>query len=156
MMAFHFTQADMMPLIHKAVGEMEPLALARKIGLRAENHEPLPLVKMDRERILQVLRNLLGNAVKYSFEGGEVKISACREDGKLKVSVTDTGPGIPRKDLVAIFEKYQRGPRGHSESTKGTGLGLAIVKQVISAHGGTVWAESEPGQGSSFIFVLPA
>ena len=156
MMVFHFTQADVMPLIHKAVGEIEPLALAKKIRLRAENHEPLPLVKMDRERILQVLRNFLGNAVKYSFEGGEVRISARREDGKLKVSVSDTGPGIPKEDLAAIFEKYQQGPRGHSESAKGTGLGLAIVKQIISAHGGTVWAESEPGQGTSFIFVLPA
>jgi two-component system sensor histidine kinase GlrK len=155
MMVFHFTQVDINPLIKKVIGEIEPLAMVKKIRLQVKNHEALPLVKMDREKILQVLRNLLGNAVKYSFEGGEVRISAFRENGKMKVSVSDTGPGIPKANLATIFEKFQQGPRENSRLGKGTGLGLAIAKQIISAHGGEIWAESEPGQGSSFIFMLP-
>ena len=155
MMVFNFTKDDITPLIHKAAGEIEPLAMAKKIHLQVENYERLPLVKMDRERILQVLRNLLGNAVKFTPEGGEVRISAHREDGRVKVSVKDTGPGIPAENLTTIFEKFQQGPLKKSKEMKGTGLGLALVKQIITAHGGKVWAESEPGQGSSFIFVLP-
>lgn len=155
MMIFHFTQADMSTLVQKVVGEIEPLAMVKKIRLRVENQEQLPLVKMDRERILQVLRNLLGNAVKFSLEGGEVKITACRENGRMKVSVRDTGPGIPKENLATIFEKFRQAPQQNSGAGKGTGLGLAIVKQIIAAHGGEVWAESEPGRGSSFIFVLP-
>jgi two-component system sensor histidine kinase GlrK len=155
MMIFHFTQADIIPLIQKVAGEMEPLAMAKKIRLQVENQEPLPPVKMDRERILQVLRNFLGNAVKFSLEGGEVRISTRRENGKMKVSVHDTGPGIPRENLGTIFEKFRQGPHENSATGKGTGLGLAIAKQIIAAHGGDIWAESELGQGSSFIFVLP-
>ncbi len=155
MMVFHFTQAEISPLIQKVIGEIEPLAMAKKIRLQVGNHDRLPLVKIDREKILQVLRNLLGNAVKFSFEGGEVRISACRENGKMKVAVSDTGPGIPKANLAAIFEKFQQGPRENSVPGKGTGLGLAIAKQIITAHGGEIWAESEPGRGSSFIFVLP-
>jgi two-component system sensor histidine kinase GlrK len=156
MMVFNYTQVSITPLIQKAVGEIEPLAMAKKIQLQVENHENLPVVKMDRERILQVLRNFLGNAVKFTFEGGIVKISACPEEGNLKVTVSDTGPGIPEENLAIIFDKFQQGSPGAPKHTKGTGLGLAIVKQIITAHGGKVWAESKPGQGSSFIFVLPA
>ena len=155
MMAFHFARADIRPLIQKVAGEIEPLAMAKKIRLQVENQEPLPPVKMDREKILQVLRNFLGNAVKFSLEGGEVRISTSRENGKMKVSVSDTGPGIAKENLGTIFEKFRQGPRENPAAGKGTGLGLAIAKQIIAAHGGEIWAESEPGQGSSFIFVLP-
>jgi len=155
MMVFHFSRADIRPLIQKVTGEIEPLAMAKKIRLQVENQEPLPPVKMDREKILQVLRNFLGNAVKFSLEGGEVRISTCRENGKMKVSVSDTGPGIPKENLGTIFEKFRQGPRENYAAGKGTGLGLAIAKQIIAAHGGEIWAESEIGQGSSFIFVLP-
>jgi len=155
MMAFNFAKEDVTPLIHKAVAEIEPLAMAKKIRLRVENQDRLPLVKMDRERVLQVLRNILGNAVKFTFEGGEVRISAQREDWRVKVSINDSGPGIPRENLKTIFEKFQQGPLKNPEHKRGTGLELAIVKQIIAVHGGKVWAESEPGQGSTFIFVLP-
>ncbi len=150
-MAFSFAPADLMPLIRKAVAEIEPLAMAKKIRIQVEKPEPLPAVKMDRERILQALRNYLGNAVKFTLEGGEISVCARWEEGKVKVGVKDTGPGIPRESLGKIFEKFQQGPL-----KKGTGLGLALVKHIITAHGGKVWAESEPGQGSSFYFVLPA
>ncbi len=106
---------------------------------------------MDSERILDVLRNLVGNAVKFTPEKGQISITANLLNGGLKVSVCDSGPGIPKEKLSAIFEKYES-----SDQKKGTGLGLAIVKHIVTAHGGKVWAESDPGEGSRFIFVLPS
>jgi two-component system sensor histidine kinase GlrK len=111
---------------------------------------------MDRERILQVLRNLIGNALKFTPEGGQVRVSAKLINREVEISVTDSGPGIPKENLTTIFEKFHQANLKNPNRIKGTGLGLAIVKHVITAHGGKVWAESESGQGSTFIFVLPA
>ena len=156
MMVFHFTPTDIAPLIRKALEEIEPLAMAKKVQLKVERQEPLPMVKMDPERILQVLRNFIGNAIKFTFEGGAVKIGVRLEHGRLRVSVHDTGPGISKENLTAIFEKFQQGVLASAKHVKGTGMGLAIAKHIITGHGGKVWAESEAGQGSSFIFELPA
>jgi two-component system sensor histidine kinase GlrK len=132
---------------------MVPLVESRKITFKTEIDEKLPVIKIDRERILQVLRNLIGNAVKFTPEGGRVKVTARLKNQGMEVSVSDTGPGIRKESLTTIFEKFRQASKD-SDKFKGTGLGLAIVKHVITAHGGRVWAESEPGQGSSFIFVL--
>ena len=118
--------------------------------------EELPMIKMDDERILQALRNLIGNAVKFTPEGGRVRISARPGAQGLEVSVADTGPGIPKENIQTIFEKFHQVSVGHSERANGTGLGLAIVKHIITAHRGRVWVESETGSGSTFSFVLPA
>jgi two-component system sensor histidine kinase GlrK len=118
--------------------------------------QDLPRVKMDGQKITQALGNLVGNAVKFTPEGGCIRISAQLEEQGLRVSVADTGPGIPREELQAIFDKFQQVAITSYNKIKGTGLGLAIVKHIISAHGGKVWAESENGKGSVFIFVLPA
>jgi two-component system sensor histidine kinase GlrK len=106
---------------------------------------------MDVERVLQVLRNLMGNAIKFTPENGRIAIAAAPVKSGVEVSITDTGPGIPEKDLITIFEKFRS-----TDQTQGTGLGLAIVKHIIAAHGGKVWAESKPGVGSTFVFVLPS
>jgi two-component system sensor histidine kinase GlrK len=152
MMIYNFVQADITPLIKKAVVEIEPIAKARNIRTDLQiTQEGLPLTNIDTERILQVLRNLIGNAVKFTPEGGQVRISARHVNGSLEVSVADKGPGIPKEDLTTIFDKFKS-----SKSHKGTGLGLAIVKNIITSHGGRVWVESEPGQGSTFTFLLPA
>jgi signal transduction histidine kinase len=103
-----------------------------------------------------VLRNIIGNAVKFTPEGGRIKIYASEVDHGVEVSVADTGPGISTGDLITIFEKFQQTTTGRSSLVVGTGLGLAIAKQVITHHGGKIWAESELGHGSTFIFVLPA
>jgi two-component system, NtrC family, sensor histidine kinase GlrK len=113
-------------------------------------------VPMDTERILQVLRNLIGNAIKFTPEGGTVTLLGRQEEKKIFVTVRDTGIGISRDNLTDIFEKYRQGDPNRPEYIKGTGLGLAIVKHIVAAHGGNVWAESDPGQGSSFTFFLPA
>lgn len=151
MMTYKFVKADIATLINKVLVETEPLAKAGDIKTELNISSGLPLMKIDTERMLQVLRNLIGNAVKFMPEGGQIKISAMVEYGNLKVSVADTGPGIPNVNLSTIFDKFKS-----STNLKGTGLGLVIVNNIIKAHGGKVWAESKPGQGSTFTFILPA
>ncbi len=155
MMTYTFEPGALAPLIERAATEMIPLIEARKIILQKEIVEKLPVIKIDREKILQVLRNLIGNAMKFTPEGGRVRVVARLVNRGVEVSVSDTGPGIKKENLTAIFEKFHQASFKHSNPIKGTGLGLSIVKHVITAHGGKVWAESEPGRGSSFIFVLP-
>lgn len=155
MMRYDFQQESLPPLISKVLMEMGPLIEAKKIRLQTDMEGELPPLSLDRERMLQAIRNLVGNAVKFTPEQGQVKISVCRKGEGIEFSVNDTGFGIPKENLTAIFEKFHQPPVRTSEWGKGTGLGLAFVKYIITAHGGKVWAESEPGQGSTFIFVLP-
>jgi two-component system sensor histidine kinase GlrK len=155
MMTYSFGQASLTPLIERATTEMIPLIESKKITFQTKIDERLPMLNMDRERILQVLRNLIGNALKFTPEGGQVRVSAVGLNREVRVSVADTGPGIPKENLSTIFEKFHQAHSDNSGQKKGTGLGLAIVKYIITAHGGRVWAESELRQGSSFNFVLP-
>jgi two-component system sensor histidine kinase GlrK len=152
----NFRTSDIKPLINKAASGMEPLAMAKNVSIKMEVPSDLPDVKMDEERILQTLRNLIGNAVKFTPAGGYITISAQPVEKGMRVSVADTGPGIPKEDLNAIFDKFQQATLLSYSKIKGTGMGLAIVKHIISAHGGKVWVESEIGHGSTFIFSLPA
>jgi len=154
MMTYTFESGSLAPLIERATTEVIPLIEARKITLKTKIDEKLPVIKIDREKILQVLRNLIGNAVKFTPEGGQVRVVARLMNRGVEVSVSDTGPGITKENLTTIFEKFRQAHLKNSDYIRGTGLGLAIVKHVITAHGGKVWAESELGQGSSFIFVL--
>ncbi|MEN8263515.1 MAG: ATP-binding protein [Nitrospirota bacterium] len=153
MMTFNFIPINIVSLIDTVAREIEPLAETNKITIKKELQDDLPQIKIDCDRILQVLRNLIGNAVKFTPEGGQVRICASNSEQYIKVSVTDTGSGISKDNLISIFEKY------HQESSnkiKGTGLGLSIVKHIIDAHGGKVWVESSSEHGSTFSFVLPA
>ena len=151
MMKYEFEKASIAPLIDRAVNEILPYAESKRIHLDKRIGGDLPSCPMDAERILEVLRNLIGNAVKFTPEEGRIEIAARPSDGGLEVSVSDSGPGVPKEKLRTIFEKYES-----TDQKKGTGLGLAIVKHIIAAHGGKVWAESEPGVGTRFIFVLPS
>jgi two-component system sensor histidine kinase GlrK len=155
MMAYDFELTQMEPLIKRAIVEMTPLIEAKGIRLESELDGRLPALKMDPERILQVLRNLLGNAVKFTPKGGLVNVSAKAADGTLEISFKDSGPGIPAESLTSIFEKFNQGTRRTPHSRQGTGLGLAIANSIITSHGGKIWAESQLGKGSTFIFVLP-
>jgi two-component system sensor histidine kinase GlrK len=151
MMVYTFAERPILPLIEQAVREITPYAESRRLRIEKQLQADLPLVRMDGERILDVLRNLLGNAVKFTPEKGCITISAHPFAGWLEVAVSDTGPGIPSDKFTAIFEKYVS-----SDQKKGTGLGLAIVKHIVIAHGGKVWVENAPGGGSKFIFALPS
>jgi two-component system sensor histidine kinase GlrK len=156
MMALNLESSNIGFLINKAVSGMGPLAMTKNVSINVDMPKDLPCVKMDGERILQVLRNLIGNAVKFTPGGGRVTISAQAMNGGVSISVADTGPGIPQEDLNAIFDKFKQAAMTSYSQIKGTGLGLAIVKHIINAHGGKVWVESEPGHGSIFFFLLPA
>jgi two-component system, NtrC family, sensor histidine kinase GlrK len=154
MVPFHITGSDLPPLIDRTLDELMPLAESRNITLDKEIKD-IPQVAMDSERIRQVLRNLIGNALKFTPPDGSVQVVASRADEGVHISVTDTGPGIPREHILGIFEKFRQVSPADSRRLQGTGLGLAIVKHIVHAHGGRIWVESEVGQGSTFTFVLP-
>jgi two-component system sensor histidine kinase GlrK len=156
MMTYQIEQRNIVPLIDQVVKEMKPLVETKKIRLESEVAEKLPIPKIDTERFLQVLRNVIGNALKFTPEGGRVSVSVRPIDQGLQISVADTGPGIAEKNLTTIFEKFQQVNTKGAYKPKGTGLGLAIAKQVITHHGGKIWAESKLGEGSTFFILLPA
>jgi two-component system, NtrC family, sensor histidine kinase GlrK len=151
MMPYHFEKRTIAPLIEQAVNEIVPYAEAKRIRVEREIGQGLPAFRMDADRILDALRNLIGNALKFTPEGGRIVVAAASIGDGLEVSVGDSGPGVPTEKLLAIFEKYESG-----DQKKGTGLGLAIVKHIITAHGGKVWAENRPNAETRFIFVLPS
>ncbi len=117
--------------------------------------EDLPEVEMDKEKIQQVLINLVDNAIKYSPNGGQIRIRAWSDEGKVCVSVSDEGVGIAGEDLPHVFERYRRVGGRLRRITSGAGLGLFLCKGIVEAHGGTISAESTPGEGSTFTFCLP-
>jgi two-component system sensor histidine kinase GlrK len=153
MLTMNFTWADLSSLITRAVVEVGPLAEAKRILINRDIGE-LPGLSIDAERMLQVLRNLIGNALKFTPRGGTVSITARHEEKTVLVSVADTGPGIPAEHVAVIFDKFRQAPG--AGRIPGSGLGLAIVKHIIEAHGGTVWVQSKAGNGSIFTFQLPA
>lgn len=155
MMRYVFETSHIEPLIKRAVAEIAPLLEAKQIHLESAVEDPMPALRLDPERILQVLRNLMANAVKFTPKGGQVSIAAKRRDGILEVSVKDSGPGIPAESLSSIFEKFSQGGHAGANHRQGSGLGLAIAKNIITSHGGNIWAESQLGSGSRFVFVLP-
>jgi signal transduction histidine kinase len=110
-------------------------------------------VRVDRDRFLQVVINLIDNAIKFTPEGGTVTLKSEVRSNEVRFSVTDTGPGIPETDRDRIFEPYWQAP---ATSHLGAGLGLAIAKQIVEQHGGRIWVESAEGRGSTFIFTIPA
>ncbi|MDD5447810.1 MAG: ATP-binding protein, partial [Actinomycetota bacterium] len=113
----------------------------------------LPKALADKERVEQVLVNLLHNAIKFTPPGGRIEISAKTEGDSVLISVADTGIGIPPDDLSRIFERFYKADKARAGG--GTGLGLAIAKHTVEAHGGKIWAESTEGGGSTFSFTLP-
>ncbi len=116
--------------------------------------DDLVKIEADKDKINQVIENLISNALKFSPEGGEIKVSIEQSKSEVKVSVSDNGMGIPEKDLPHIFEKFYRAENASSEAIGGTGLGLAIVKYIVEHHGGKLSVESRLGRGSTFTFTL--
>lgn len=130
------------------------LALAAQRGLRLACHVAgvLPPVWADRQRVMQVLSNLVGNSLKFTPEGGRIDLAAVAGTGEVVFRVSDTGPGIAREHLPHVFERFWQSRR---EGKQGLGLGLAICKGIVEAHGGRIWAESENGEGTTIGFTLP-
>ncbi|HEX8359628.1 MAG TPA: ATP-binding protein, partial [Longimicrobium sp.] len=140
-------------LVSGAVELFEEMAAQHSLTLRAEVAPDLPELQADRARVLRILSNLLGNALKFTPAGGTVTVSAAPLEGAVRFSVADTGPGIAPQHLPHLFDRYWQARRGEKQ---GLGLGLAISKGITDAHGGRIWAESEPGKGATFHFTLPA
>ena len=143
------------PLVSQVLSEIDVARSDRGVVVEADVPSDLPAAMADRERIHQVLFNLVDNAVRFTPAGGEVTVSASRHNGSVELRVADTGVGIPPEHLPRLFERFYRVDPARSREDGGTGIGLAIARSVVEAHGGTITAESEIGRGSVFTFDLP-
>jgi signal transduction histidine kinase len=150
------TPTDPGPLVEDAARTMrsQTEAKGQSLHLRADPH--LPRINVDRDRIRQVLVNLLTNAHEYCPEGAAISVTAERRNAEVEMIVSDDGPGMAEDQLEHIFERFTRGDAGLTQHVGGTGLGLAISKSLVELHGGTIEAESRPGRGSTFRIHLPA
>jgi len=146
---------DMGQVLGRAVQATESLFEETGVPLVLSVAPDLPRVLGDPDRLMQVLVNLLSNAVKFTAKG-EVRCEAWAGKNHILVSVSDTGPGIPDALQERIFDKFVQAGDPLTDRPKGTGLGLAISRQIVERHGGHIWVESLPGEGSSFRFLLPA
>jgi len=140
-------------VVSKALQLIEPYTAQASQTLTFNLADNLPVLSVDEELILRVITNLVENAGKYSPINGSIKISVLQRDDKVQVNVADSGPGIPLEARSRIFDKFGRVK--YTDGPKGIGLGLAFCRLVVEAHGGTIWVESEPGQGAIFSFNLP-
>jgi PAS domain S-box-containing protein len=139
-------------LVQRAVELFEPIAEAEGVTLEADVPESLPWIRADARRLRQAVGNLVSNAIDFTPEGGVVLVGAELLDGEVRFSVSDTGPGIPEKDLAHLFDRFWQANR---TKRSGAGLGLSIAKGIIEAHGGRVSAESMEGYGTTFSFAVP-
>ena len=150
--SFTFEPVDVGQLVEESVAHA---GLSQdEVEVRSDVGTGLPAVRGDRARLRQVLANLIDNAVKYSRAGGAVEVSARADNGRVEVTVRDSGPGIPREQQKLIFEKFGRA-RGGGSVKPGTGLGLFIARSIAEAHGGSLEVRSAPGRGSAFTLALP-
>jgi two-component system phosphate regulon sensor histidine kinase PhoR len=145
-------------VIDSVLAIIQPRADAGRVTLSADVARSLPPVLADRDRLAQILINLVDNAVKYTAAGGSVSVRATAAvgGGVVAIDVIDTGVGIPPADLPRITERFYRVDKARSRELGGTGLGLAIVKHLVIAHGGELTIDSTPGQGTTVRFTLPA
>lgn len=159
-MDMNFRPVDIKILSNEVISAIQQLAINKKIRIYDEIPDNLPKVYADRDRIEQVLTNILDNAIKFTPENGSITLQArkvrdrnggSQERSFLEISISDTGIGISREDQERIFDRFERATLYNS----GVGLGLAIVKKIIDSHSGKIWVESELGKGSKFIFILP-
>jgi signal transduction histidine kinase len=146
---------ELAPLVSQVFSEIQVARPDPGVTLADELPGDLPSVFADRERVHQVLFNLLDNAVRFTPLGGRVTVTASSHNGSVDVVVADTGPGISSEHLPRVFERFYRVDQSRSRDDGGTGIGLAIARSVVEAHGGRIWADSEPGRGSAFTFELP-
>jgi len=140
-------------LIGDAVEAQKSIAAAASVDLRLEVARDVLDVSADRDRLLQVFDNIIGNALKFTPPGGHIRVGAALNEHKVRFWVADTGIGIATEDLPHVFDRFWQARKGER---RGTGLGLAIVKGIIEAHGGRIWVESVLGMGTTFFFALPA
>lgn len=140
-------------IVGEAVGVFRPLASARSVSLETRLPEGELPVRVDPDRIFQVLSNLFSNAIKVTPRGGQISVSVAKAERQVQIAVQDTGRGIAERDLRRLFNPFCQLGRGDRQ---GLGLGLFISKSIVQAHGGRIWVESRLGSGSTFFFTVPA
>ncbi|MBI4894827.1 MAG: HAMP domain-containing histidine kinase [Candidatus Aenigmarchaeota archaeon] len=154
-MKFEMQDVDFVSIVRNSVTDFSTLARDKKIDLRSSIPPSLPVIYADSQRLTQVVENLIGNAVKFTDQGS-VSVSVRSEGAQIRLDVTDTGMGIERENLPKLFTKFFQTQQATTRKTKGTGLGLAICKEIIEAHGGKIWANSDgAGAGTTFSISLP-
>ena len=147
---------DIAALVNESLNFLKEIAKGKNISLTANCPEGIPQVEADSDRLIQVITNLVGNALKFTPNGGKITVDVSKKDDSLQIDVSDTGSGIPYQDLEKIFDKFYQVTRLNNQAViKGTGLGLTIAKGIVEKHGGKIWVESEVGKGSKFSFTLP-
>jgi len=154
-LTLHFEQHDVSEIIKQAVAQLQGAAASKEITLVAEPQDVRGYVVCDRGRVMQVLSNLIENAIKFTPAKGQICVSCQRigpEGKEVQVSVSDTGEGIAPEKIKTIFERFSQ---MHDKDRRGIGLGLYIAKMMVEEHPGRIWVESKPGEGSTFHFTLP-
>ncbi|HEY0547304.1 MAG TPA: ATP-binding protein [Pyrinomonadaceae bacterium] len=146
---------DLRGLVGELRENMEPLAREKGLTLEEKLASDLPAVEADRAKLRRILVNLLSNAVKFTNRGGRVGVSAEQSDGRVLITVSDTGVGIAQEDVDRLFDKYEQARSRATRGEKGTGLGLYITRQLVELHGSKIEVKSEIGRGSTFAFTLP-
>ncbi|MEO9870430.1 sensor histidine kinase [Ekhidna sp.] len=151
----HFENFDMRGMCNEILDQLEGKAEKKGIDIKMSKKYKEPIIVTgDYRRIYQVMLNLISNAIKYTRDGGEAKISFAEADNKIRIMVEDTGRGIPESDISRIFERFYRVDKSRSREKGGTGLGLSIVKHILESHDSEIFVESEYKQGSKFYFDL--
>jgi signal transduction histidine kinase len=153
-MKFNMEDVQLGRAIKDAISSAAPFAKDKKIYLKSEAPAKLPIIKGDFMRLSQVLTNLLNNAIKFTDKGG-ITVRARRSGGDVVVEVSDTGIGMAKQEIPKLFAKFYQADSSAKRKYGGTGLGLAICKEIIKAHRGNIWVESELGKGSTFAFKVP-
>lgn len=144
-------------LVKEAAESLRPVATEKLIHLKVVSADPRAIAWADRDKVIQVLMNLIGNALKFTPPRGKVTVTVTKNDTAwMQISVTDSGPGIPAEEVNNVFGRFYQIDRAGRQKIQGTGLGLAISKALVEMHGGKIWVESEVGKGSTFSFTLPA
>ena len=148
------TDYSVKDVVYNVYSAVEPLASGKKLNFKVDIQPDMPPGRGDERRLTQVLLNLVGNAIKFT-DTGDVVIKATATDRSFNLSVHDTGPGISEADQGKLFQEFQQADNSITKAKGGTGLGLAISKRIVELHGGRIWVESQPGQGSTFSLTLP-
>jgi signal transduction histidine kinase len=143
---------DVVQLLADICTAYGPLGAQRGVSIECQHGDGVPVVLADRGRVTQVLNNLLDNAIRLTSAGGRIVLRADNVDGAVRLSVSDTGPGIEAEEMPHLFDRFWQGKRSRRGSS---GLGLAIAKGIVEAHNGRIWVDSKPGEGSTFFILLP-
>lgn len=148
---------DVIAHVHQVLRELQPLVAEKQHELTVSFADDLPMVLCDPERNIQILHNLISNAIKYTPPGGQISVAVSPDQDAafLRFAVTDTGIGIPKEEQVRLFEAFYRAGNVYEVSASGSGLGLGIARSLVELHGGALWFESAPNQGSHFAYTLP-